>query len=193
MASADDLITITRLREVVGVSSSSEDATLTANRAAAISWLERRLGRCIVNRTAAVSGSDDVRLHFNPDRLHFRFPDLAGPVVLSYAPSTASATSERASTETIPVVSDRLVIDHHGIFLFPPAGRGWLEILRMVWPFPRVTANQGMAVESIDAAWVEAVGLMVRALYEGSAYDDLGENSMLKMLLTPWPPLPVRY
>ncbi len=57
------------------------------------------------------------------------------------------------------------------------------EFLRFTDPAPRIVCARGMNADDIPPPWTTAVALIVRALYDGSAYDALAEMSSLSMLM----------
>lgn len=192
----DDVLTIARCREIVGVSSNSEDAALSSARAAAVGWLGRRVNREILDRTYTTAADRFVHQckGRGPPRFFFRATDIdeSRPIVYYGANSSEDPGPRPTSGTPLTTANARMSVNLHGLTIFEltdSTGRLTADLAghwRIDHPTPAVRISVGMAAGDIPTEWPEAVGLMVRQLYEGSALDSISETSTLSILLAPW-------
>lgn len=193
MAAADDVITVPALRAALGGVGDTEDARLEAHRRAAISHIERWTNRSIIDRTGWASGAGDFTLTGDPvSEIVFDVSDVKdGDFVFRHSPPGTDPSFNYVTLETLTLPSARVSADHALLRILPPDGRrGWGEIITLEFPAPSVIVDRGMAAADIPPQWSEACALIVRALYDGSAFDALASNSALTLLLSPWRPVP---
>lgn len=193
MATLDNVITLPRLRDAVGGISDS-DTELDPYRKAAIAWLEKYTGRVIVDRTNRQSPPDAFGYSLYPDMIWFWMPDIKSDATITLNHSTPmdDPAGRPSQTEAITLNDDarRTLLDFDGLILYGGAPDAlWNGKIRYDHPTPYITVStQGMDSADIPAEWGQAVALIVRALYDGTAYDDIGKHSSLKLLLMPWTP-----
>ncbi|MBF2761606.1 MAG: hypothetical protein ISN28_15505 [Ectothiorhodospiraceae bacterium AqS1] len=196
MAALDDVITIPRLRAGINGIGDSDDATLTELRIAAVDWLERRTSRCILDRIAWQSSADDFKYlpedwEIGIDRLRFAVSDIkAGDITLHHSPKTAVPADKPLAAETIATTSDRIRLSTRHIEIYPSASSPWRNHIRLSNPEPLITADRGMNAQDIPTEWGQAIALIAKALHQGSAFDDLDNDSTLSMLVHHWTPIP---
>ena len=190
MATHDDIITIPRLREAVGGVGDSEDALISAHRSAAVDWLERWVSRTIIDRTDVQTTHHDFVYSPRPEMIGFELPDIkAGTLTIQYALHTADPMGQGDQTLTIETTDARVFLDHRYVMIHAPTGGSWRTTMRFNYPVPLLTASCGMNASDIPPVWSDAVALIVRALYDGTAYDALSDMSVLHMILKPWVPI----
>ncbi|MBF2756100.1 MAG: hypothetical protein ISN29_12730 [Gammaproteobacteria bacterium AqS3] len=190
MAMYDDIIDLPRLREAVGGIGDSEDVLLSAHRSAAVDWLSRWVGRTIIDRANVRTDHHDFVYCQSPERIGFTLPDIkSGTLSISYNANTAKPTGQGSETLEIDTDDSRVFLTHEEVWIHPPEGEYWCNLMRFNYPVPILTASCGMNASDIPPVWKDAVALIVRALYDGTAYDNLSEMSVLKMILRPWVPV----
>lgn len=193
MASLDEVITIPRLRDGVGGVGDSEDVILTQYRAAAISRIEGMTGRCLVDRTSVTTPFDCRYIRLGRgysafDALAFAVSDVKPDSDLTFHYSELSGSSvpkgKTDRTETLtPSGESRIDLQTRTLMLYPPADDRWSDTITLVAPVPRLTCRRGMSAADIPEEFGAATILLVRAIYEGSAYDSFEKNSAVSMLL----------
>ena len=201
MASPDDLITLPRLREGLGIVGDSQDSNLSAYRSAALGYIERYTGRSILNREGWESEESDFEYkprmtarwtqEMFPDGLFFRISDIQADseVTLLFSNEDDDPAGKAAQSEQVAVSSARVNLFHDGILIYPdPDHRAqfWSDRIRLEYPVPRLICNRGMPAGIIPAEWGSAAELIVRAIFDGSAYDAMDTRSALGMLLAPF-------
>lgn len=193
MATPDDLITLPRLRDALGIPGDEADAVLTGYRAAAVDWLEGWLGRQILDRSNLTSAADAFGWLDEPDALYFGLADVKADssVTLHFADFDADPGAGRSGTQVFASTDGLLSIDAKGVLIYRAAAEAkrWNRSIRFAHPTPTISAEVGMSAGDIPAQWSEAAALIVRALYDGSAFDSLGEMSVLTMMLQSYRPV----
>lgn len=189
MALATDVISDTRLREAIGSVGDEDDVLLSGFRASAIDWLERYTGRCILDRNDYRTDPTQFRrrAHWQHDFIGFRVTDIkAGSLTVHYAAADADPQGQPDLSTTIATTDLRVHLFQDGVTILAASDAAWASVMRFDYPVPALVANRGMAAGDIPPAWESACALLVRALYDGSAYDDLGTSTALQLLMRPY-------
>lgn len=195
----DDILTIPACREAVGVSSTSEDATLTTLRTAAVGWLARRVDREIVDRTFTTDRKRFVYQTRHRDgrpRFFFRATDIKADQPITLFASTGTSPGPRPTTGLVLTTANAVMsVGLQGLTLYEILSGSEMtddlaSIYRLEAPTPAVSLSVGMDAGNLPDEWPAAVQMVVRALYEGSAFDTIGSSSMLDILLAPWNGIP---
>lgn len=194
MALGDDVITLPRLRQAIG-GVSDNDATMGAYRDAAIAWISEYTGRCILDKAGTQQSSPQAFGYSPwPDRIWFRVSDIkqwgdTNPLTLHFSQSEDDPSGRPSQSEAV-VYNDearRVVLDYHALTIYGDPDDPWIDKMRMMHPIPYITYSlRGMASADIPATWGQAVALIVRALYDGTAYDSIGNDSALDLMMRPW-------
>lgn len=187
MATPDEVITIPRLRQAIGGVGDSEDALLTAYRNSGIRWIENWTGRKIADVDGWRTESTDF-YHFDiPDIITFRVSDVkTGDLVVHYRNADDDPTGQSDQTLTIATTESRVKLDRDAVYIYYEGDDSWTDLMRFSHPVPILECNRGMAAADIPPPFIDACALIVRALYDGSAYDGLDKMSALNLLLSPY-------
>ena len=189
MALPDDVITLPRLRDALGIPGDDSDGILSTMRAAALNKMEAFTGRVIVTRSAE-SAPDEFAYDAGVDALHFLMPDIqsTAAITLRYADYEADPGGLRPRSVVYQGTDGALAVDGRGVRIYRDSAesRRWCDAIRFVHPTPTLTATLGMQSADIPASFGEAAALIVRALYDGSAMDRIEAESPLGYLLGPY-------
>lgn len=194
MALATDVITDSRLRQAIGGVGATEDTLLSAYRLSAIRWVENWTCRKILNVDDWRTDETDFYHFDQPDLLTFKVSDVretddAGIVnnlVVHYRNVDDDPTGRTNQTWEVRADADQVKIDRDAVFIYYDGSDSWGGMMRFDHPVPTLRCNRGMLAADIPPPFSDAVGLIVRALYDGTAYDELGRMTALDMLLKPY-------
>lgn len=191
MATIDQVISTADVRAGIGSVGTTEDGLIARAKSSAVKMIEYYINRHLTDKTITTDVCDFSYM-MRPSVLRFRISDVKSdrPLTLRYAMNDTFATGTGDQTMVVTPDNDRRVSVHHDqIDWYAEDGAPWTGIMSLEHPTPTITAEVGMRATDIPTDIQDAVILIVRAIYDGSAYDKIEHDSILGALLKhyrPW-------